>query len=139
MPKPPSQEKVEMPKDKRQKRDLHALVRGRSPVRVHLPRGGSAPRRDRELERSRPKNGGSPAQGADLERVRLSLYRALGEDAPPAAQVSRAPATVTPIAKARPDRVLTVLRSISVAVVASFFGLFVWREGMMRVAPDRPA
>jgi hypothetical protein len=69
----------------------------------------------------------------------LSLYRALGEDAPPAAQVSRAPATVTPIAKARPDRVLTVLRSISVAVVASFFGLFVWREGMMRVAPDRPA
>jgi hypothetical protein len=79
------------------------------------------------------------AQGADLERVRMSLYRALGEEAPPAAKVSRAPATVTPITKARPDRVLTILRSLSVAVAASFFGLFVWREGTMRVAPDRPA
>ncbi len=79
------------------------------------------------------------AQGADLERVRLSLYRALGEEAPPAAKVSSAPATVTPIAKARPDRVLTILRSISVAVAARFFGPFVWRERTMRVAPDRPA
>jgi hypothetical protein len=75
------------------------------------------------------------AQGADLERVRMALYHALGEgEAPPA---RKAPAKVIPIAKARPDRVLTVLRSISVAVAASFFGLFVWREGTIRTVPER--
>jgi hypothetical protein len=76
------------------------------------------------------------ADGADLERVRMALAHALGEGEAPPPRVPRTlpppPSNIVPIAKARPDRVLRVMRSISVAVAASFFGLFVWRQGTMQ-------
>ncbi len=74
------------------------------------------------------------AQGADLLRVRMMLDHALGEgEAPPA----RKPvAEVIPRRKA-PSRALPVLRAISVAIAASFFGIFAWRQGSMRVTPER--
>ncbi len=76
------------------------------------------------------------ADGADLERVRMALAHAMGEGEAPPARTPRTPppppTNVVPIATARPDRVLRVLRSISVAVAASFFGLFVWKQGTMR-------
>jgi hypothetical protein len=75
------------------------------------------------------------ADGADLERVRMALAHAMGEGEAPPPRAPRAlpspPSNVIPIAKSRPDRVLRVMRSITVAVAASFFGLFVWRQGTM--------
>jgi len=81
------------------------------------------------------------ADGADLERVRMALAHAMGEGEPPPARAPRTlppPTNVVPIARARPGRVLTVLRTISVAVAASFFGLFVWKQGTMHVGTERP-
>jgi hypothetical protein len=76
------------------------------------------------------------ADGADLERVRMALAHAMGEGEAPPARTPRTaappPTNVVPITRARPDRVLRVMRSISVAVAASFFGLFVWKQGTMR-------
>ncbi len=87
------------------------------------------------------------ADGADLERVRMVLAHAMGEgEAPPprarrvaSPPVQAPPARVIPIAKAkaRPGRVLSVLRTLTVGIAASFFGLFVWKQGTMRVVPDR--
>jgi hypothetical protein len=69
------------------------------------------------------------ARGADLRRVFAVVERpALPAPPPPRTQ----PAKVIPIASRRPSRTLGVLRSISVAVAASFFGLFVWKQGSMR-------
>jgi hypothetical protein len=86
------------------------------------------------------------ADGADLERVRMALLHAMGEGEAPPARAPRSasppppapPAKVIPIAKARPDRVVSILRTISVGIAASFFGLFVWKQGTMRVTPERP-
>jgi len=82
------------------------------------------------------------ADGADLERVRMALAHAMGEGEAPPARTPRTPppppTNVVPLARARPDRVLRVMRSISVAVAASFFGLFVWKQGTMHVGAERP-
>ncbi len=74
------------------------------------------------------------ANGADLERVRVMVEHALGEGPPPAARKPRAQVIpLTPRPSATPSRVIPILRGISVAVAASFFGIFVWRQGSMGV------
>jgi hypothetical protein len=71
----------------------------------------------------------------------MALAHAMGEGEAPPPRAPRTlqpqpqpqpPAKVIPIGQGRPDRVLRVMRSISVAVAASFFGLFVWRQGTMQ-------
>jgi hypothetical protein len=75
------------------------------------------------------------ANGADLDRVRTMVEHALGEGPAPAARRPRA--QVIPLAPRVPGRVLPILRGISVAIAASFFGLFVWRESSLRVGSER--
>jgi hypothetical protein len=77
------------------------------------------------------------SKGADLDRVRQRLEHALGEAEAPAPR--KPAAKVIPIQKRKPapSRAIPILRSISLAVAASFFGIFVWRQGTMRVMPDQ--
>jgi hypothetical protein len=72
------------------------------------------------------------ARGADVRRV-----LAYTGEPRPRAPVARTPsAKVIPITRARPDRVLRVMRSISVAIAAGFFGIFVWKQGSMHVGAE---
>jgi hypothetical protein len=75
------------------------------------------------------------AKGADVRRVLAAKPKPVTVVVPPAppAAASTEPAKVIPIAKARPNHVGRILRMVSVAVAASFFGIFVWREGSMSV------
>jgi len=78
------------------------------------------------------------ADGVDLERMRVLRDHALGKGPAPAPRQPRA--KVIPIASraaSRPSRVIPILRSISVAVAAGFFGIFVWKQESMHVGPGR--
>jgi hypothetical protein len=76
------------------------------------------------------------ANGADLERVQMMVEHALGEGPAPAARKPRA--QVIALQPRPPSRVIPILRGISVAIAASFFGIFVWTQSSMRVGPGRP-
>jgi hypothetical protein len=73
------------------------------------------------------------ANGADLERVRMTIDHALGEGPAPAPRKPRA--QVIAFKPRPPSRVIPILRGISVAIAASFFGIFVWRQGSMGDGP----
>jgi hypothetical protein len=76
------------------------------------------------------------ARGADVRRVLAYTGKPRPLAKAPLAPVE--PAKVIPIAKARPDRGLRLMRSISVAIAAGFFGIFVWKQGSMNVGSERP-
>jgi hypothetical protein len=70
------------------------------------------------------------ARGVDVRRVLAYTGKPRPVAKAPVARVQ--PAKVIPITNARPDRVLRVMRSFSVAVAAGFFGIFVWKQGSMQ-------
>lgn len=74
------------------------------------------------------------ANGADLERVRMTIDHALGEGPAPAPRKPRA--QVIALKPRPPSRVIPILRGLSVAIAASFFGIFVWRQGSMGSGPE---